>query len=120
MTFPSNVSALILAVRLATVELKCGELIRSLERRYSPGQPRVPAGRRDGGQWTSTGGRQRSEQTRVALAAKLIWSATGGGDDKMIRHCLYQDAVGRQYTVEYDATLLCPKTLTVPPYYGPY
>lgn len=28
------------------------------ERRYDPDQPRVPAGHRDGGQWTSGGGSQ--------------------------------------------------------------
>jgi hypothetical protein len=31
-----------------------------LERKYSPDQPRVPAGNPDGGQWTSGGGGGRS------------------------------------------------------------
>jgi hypothetical protein len=30
--------------------------LRALGRKYSPDQPRVPAGNRDGGQWTSGGG----------------------------------------------------------------
>ena len=29
---------------------------RSMERKYSPSQPRVPAGNHDGGQWTDRGG----------------------------------------------------------------
>jgi hypothetical protein len=32
------------------------ELYETIERKYSPDQPRVPAGNRDGGQWTSGGG----------------------------------------------------------------
>ena len=38
-------------------------LQRGGERKYDPDQPRVPAGNRDGGQWTSTGG--SGEQTSV-------------------------------------------------------
>lgn len=35
----------------------------ALERKYSPSQPRMPAGNPDGGQWTSGGG---GSSTRVA------------------------------------------------------
>ncbi|MBI3275893.1 MAG: HK97 family phage prohead protease, partial [Methylocystis sp.] len=37
-------------------EFKLLRLSRSLELRYSPNQPRVPAGSREGGRWTSEGG----------------------------------------------------------------
>jgi hypothetical protein len=49
---------MLLAVRFATFELKLDGLIRSLEQRYRPDQPRVPAGQPEGGQWTSTAGRK--------------------------------------------------------------
>jgi hypothetical protein len=49
-----------LAIRFATLELKLWNFIDALERRYSPDQPRVPAGNADGGS-----GRVRGE----ALAA---------------------------------------------------
>jgi hypothetical protein len=34
-----------------------------IERKYDPGQPRVPAGVREGGQWTSGGGGDASAST---------------------------------------------------------
>jgi hypothetical protein len=40
---------------------------RALERKYSPNQPRVPAGNRDGGQWTDGGGAGSSQGTGLAL-----------------------------------------------------
>ncbi len=50
------------AVQFAALELKLYALVErltqpsALERRYSPDQPRVPAGNSDGGQWTDGGG----------------------------------------------------------------
>lgn len=37
-------------------EIKLRRLSRSFETRYSPNQPRAPAGSPEGGQWTSGGG----------------------------------------------------------------
>lgn len=45
--------AAIAAVQGAKLELKLGAFARALERRYSPDQPRVPAGTPEGGQWTA-------------------------------------------------------------------
>jgi hypothetical protein len=39
----------------------------SLERRYSPSQPRVPAGSREGGRWTSGGGGSGTPGNQTAL-----------------------------------------------------
>ena len=47
----SSLYALTAAVRLATLEIKFDLLVRALERRYRPDQPRAPKGTREGGQW---------------------------------------------------------------------
>ena len=39
-----------LAIQLATLELKLHDFIQALDLRYSPDQPRVPAGNPDSGQ----------------------------------------------------------------------
>jgi hypothetical protein len=119
MVMMSNARALLVVVRLATLELKLGTLLRSLERRYNADQPRVPAGSPKGGQWTSIGGSRGAVRIRAALAAKLLTQRVGVGDDRMIRHCIYHDYFGRQFGQEQDAAKVCPPTLTVPPYYGP-
>ena len=41
----------IAAVRFATLEIKFDLLLRALERRYRPDQPRAPKGTPEGGQW---------------------------------------------------------------------
>ncbi|MEO8883721.1 MAG: hypothetical protein ABI377_09980 [Devosia sp.] len=43
-------------ILLATLELQLYTFVQALEQRYSPDQPRVPAGNADGGQWTGVGG----------------------------------------------------------------
>jgi len=54
-------------VRIMLADLKFELALRALGRKYSPGQPRVPAGNPDGGQWTDGGG--SGEQTeRVVLS----------------------------------------------------
>ena len=103
----------------ATVEWKLGAFARELEQRYSPNQPRVPAGTPEGGQWTSTGGSQ-SERTRTALTGVLIDQRVGVGDGRLIRMCTYQDMFGRLRSREIDAGKLCPSVLTFPAYYGPF
>jgi hypothetical protein len=105
-----------------TLELKLDAFLFDLERRYIPDQPRVPAGNADGGQWTNSeglagrtplwsglraGGRK---PVRVALGAVLIGKRFGFGDDRVIVHCYYRDMLGRDFTIERDATLLCPPT----------
>lgn len=117
-----------LAIHVATIELKLYNFIQAFERRYSPDQPRVPAGNPDGGQWTgpaggsgrsATRGRGRANKPlRTALAGVLIMQRVGVGDDRLIRHCVYEDMFMRQRTREIDATQNCPRTLKFPPYEG--
>ncbi len=47
-------------------DLKIDLAIRRLRLKYSPDQPRVPAGSSDGGQWTSGNGAQSSRRIRLA------------------------------------------------------
>ena len=111
--------AAIAVMQGATVEWKLRAFARALERRYSPNQPRVPAGTPEGGQWTDAGGSQ-SERTRTALAGVLIDQRVGVGDGELIRMCTYQDMFGRLRSREIDAGKLCPRVLKFPAYYGPF
>ena len=43
-------------VHANNVEAKLRHLASAIETKYDPNQPRVPAGKPDGGQWTDTGG----------------------------------------------------------------
>ncbi len=43
-------------LRWLVADLKFDLTLRALRRKYSPDQPRVPAGSREGGQWTDAGG----------------------------------------------------------------
>jgi len=58
------------------LESKLFRLSRSLELRYVPGQPRVPAGSSGGGQWTSggggTGGGRSDRAAGVSIAGTII------------------------------------------------
>jgi hypothetical protein len=54
-------------VRIMLADLKFELALRALGRKYSPDQPRVPAGNPDGGQWTDGGGEQ-SRDERVVLS----------------------------------------------------
>lgn len=92
-------------------------VLRELERRNWEDQPRVPAGRREGGQWTDEDGTSEDRQG-VALAAPLIGQRVGIVNTELKRMCTYMDMFGRQYSAEYLATEVCPPTLVVPPYHG--
>lgn len=105
---------LIVAVKLATLEWKLGVFVRELERRYSPDQPRVPAGSPEGGQWTETGG--AAGRSRTALAGTLIDQRVGVGRSGLVRMCTYQDMLGWQYSFEVPAEKLCPPTYPTRPY----
>jgi hypothetical protein len=71
-----SIWALISAVRFATLEMKLGRLVRALEWRYRPDQPRAPAGTAEGGQWIDDffiANQQElagSERVRVAAGPK--------------------------------------------------
>ena len=113
---PAIGGALLFAIRLATLELKLEAFVRALERRYRPDQPRVPAGRPEGGEWTRVGGSQGENRTRTALAGVLIDQRIGVGDGKLVRMCTYQDMFGYQYSFEIPAENLCPPTYPTKPY----
>jgi hypothetical protein len=119
---PAEVQRLVLHLRLATLELKLATFVSTLERRYRPDQPRAPKGTPTGGQWVDDpSAKPRSSTPRnVALAGNLVLQRVGLGDDRLIRQCIYQDMLGRQYTIELDASEECPNTFRVPPYYGAF
>jgi hypothetical protein len=104
-----------------TLELKLDALVWALERRYRPDQPRAPKGTPEGGQWIRDGGRRRRNRIRTALSAVLKSDRRIGiGDGILVRHCLYEDMLGRQFTKEIVATKPCPPTIPTPPYWGPF
>lgn len=109
----------LLALGLATLELKLDAFVRVLERRYRPDQPRVPAGNPDGGQWTRTGDTEGSSRARTAFSAPKIGEHIGFDSGSWIKLCFYQDMFGRDFTLEQEVTEACPLVLVVPPYYGP-
>ena len=60
----------VLALRREFASLKLEYELRRFQQKYSPNQPRVPAGNPDSGQWTSGGG--AAARTRVADARDRI------------------------------------------------
>lgn len=104
-----------LAIRLATLELKLHDFLAALERHYRADQPRVPRGTPIGGQWTRDGGAQGEDRTRTALAGVLIDQRVGVGDGKLVRMCTYQDMFDYQYSFEIPAENLCTPTYPTKP-----
>ena len=70
-------------------DLKVELMLARLRRKYSPDQPRVPAGNRDGGQWTSGGGTGRNDP-------RVLSDATPGPVRPGAR---YAQATSRRYSV---------------------
>jgi hypothetical protein len=60
----------LLALRHELAKIRLDYELRRFQRKYSPDQPRVPAGNSDGGQWTSGGGGQGPSAT-----SQPIWVA---------------------------------------------
>ncbi|MEA2939200.1 MAG: hypothetical protein QOC56_2704, partial [Alphaproteobacteria bacterium] len=60
----------LLELKRALAELKFEIMLAELRRKtgYNPSQSRVPAGSRDGGQWTSEGGAGGADRVRLAAA----------------------------------------------------
>lgn len=52
----ASLHRLIWLLRANDVEVKLRKLARSVEAKFNPNQPRVPAGNPDGGQWIDAGG----------------------------------------------------------------
>jgi hypothetical protein len=63
----------VLRLRHDFAKLKLEYDLRRFHQKYSPDQPRVPAGNPDGGQWTSAGG--EGARTRLADAGENSRSA---------------------------------------------
>ncbi|WP_132250594.1 hypothetical protein [Methylobacterium segetis] len=62
------------------VETKLIRLSRSLARKYSPDQPRAPAGQPDGGQWISEGSGAREGDVDPALVGPGRWASLASKD----------------------------------------
>lgn len=103
---------LLVAMRLASIEIKLDGLARALERRYRPGQPRAPRGSPIGGQWVEDA-TPSSRGTRMALAGELIKRRLRGTANDLFWECMYQDMLGRRYTWFFDE--LCPRFYPAPP-----
>jgi hypothetical protein len=58
----------VLALRRELASIRLDYELRRFQRKYSPNQPRVPAGSHEGGQWTSGGGRNGVSSGRTRLA----------------------------------------------------
>ena len=64
----------ILAIKLATLQLRLYTFADALELRYAPDQPRVPAGNPDGGQWADGGtsvGKRTGGSRLLRIATEL-------------------------------------------------
>jgi len=61
-----------------------------LEHRYSPDQPRVPAGSSDGGQWTSDGGQTSTPSNRVRRIAEIGERVLAWKEPGMINRYIYK------------------------------
>lgn len=109
--------ALMLAIKLATVELKLQSLEFALERHYRPDQPRVPAGHPQGGQWTSTGGQARKrERVRTAFGAIYVWERQVAHPVLgLARKCFYRDMLDRWFAVPVGIDKQCPPTYPADP-----
>jgi len=106
------------------------KLSEQIERKYRPDQPRVPAGVREGGQWTFNLSAQRARGHHYVPrtvfrkhplqpeTAKVFEDATTGQlhDPRTNRntkeHMAYNDAVGRDLTRYMEETGITPEQMT--------
>jgi len=63
------------------------ELMGPAVRKFDPDQPRVPAGNRDGGQWTSGGGEASEVPSIIAAARRLDVAARPDAYQKCLDLC---------------------------------
>jgi len=70
--------------------------LHKLELRYSPSQPRVPAGQSEGGQWTRVGGSSRSSGRRRTSQGRIRFSGP------LVRQN-FDTATGALFCTYYDA-----------------
>lgn len=105
-------------LRLSLAARRFSLALDDMVRKYRPDQPRMPKGSPEGGRWVFEGIAQSEQRIRVALSAVLSTQRVGLGDNGLVRHCIYVDALGRQFTREIDASKFCPPTIVPPPYCG--
>ena len=100
--------------QLATIELKVQGIVRVLERRYRPNQPRAPAGAPEGGQWVDDTGGGRNSETRRRIAQLTPFGVLVDQIrlNDSSRLCIY-DLGAQQWVIEYGPTLQigCPGIL---------
>jgi hypothetical protein len=91
-------------VRIMLADLKFELALRALGRKYSQNQPRVPAGSREGGQWTSGRGGTRAQSTGVldiAVPHGVVVSDTS--PDPIRPGALYaENSTSKRYSVNLD------------------
>ena len=82
-------------------DLKIDLALRRLRHKYSPDQPRVPAGNSDGGQWTDGGGEGAGKDGRqpVAAAEMTEFSAARKGVPAIVKE--FGKWTARQYVSRY-------------------
>lgn len=100
-------------LQLYLAQRRFGRAVDDLVRKYRPDQPRAPRGTAEGGRWVTMSGTR--PRIRTALAGVLIAQRVGLGDAGLVRHCIYEDMLGRQRTVEVNAAELCRPTYPARP-----
>jgi hypothetical protein len=83
-----------------------------IERKYNPQQPRVPAGQREGGQWTSETDPSAEPRTREA---NVIWICVAGSSSRWT----ILDTGYKGYSVTYDCAGGISVTHTGPGHWFP-
>ncbi len=108
---------MMLAMKLATLELRLHTFVAALEQHYRPDQPRVPAGRPEGGQWTSIGRQvRRTERVRTAFAAVKVFERQGPDPIRgLARQCFYRDMLDRHFMILPRGKEECPPTYPADP-----
>jgi hypothetical protein len=108
---------LALAIKLATVDLKLDAFLAALERRYRADQPRVPAGRPEGGRWTPVGGRApQQDRVRTAFGAVYMFQRQVAHPVLgLARNCFYRDMLDRWFAVPMGIDKACPPTYPADP-----
>jgi hypothetical protein len=108
----------VVAVKLATLEMRVHALVDSLEVRHWSTQPRVPRGSDRGGEWTRVGSsRPKDERRRVAFGAILKFEKRLVEDPILgfATKCFYRDILDRWFAVMVGAEKECPPTYPADP-----
>jgi hypothetical protein len=84
---------MLLAIRLATLELKLATFVQAFERRYRPDQPRAPRGTSEGGRWVVDVGATHSLPAQYAHVAAAVAGFRKHGIDQIINRAISPQAL---------------------------